>query len=82
MRGTLVRLRANSCRIDLEKAGALAGNCFNRIAIPEAEIAKLDSLKLVAGMPAEAFIQIGDRTALSYIMRPLHDQIARAFKEK
>jgi HlyD family secretion protein len=53
-----------------------------RIAIPETEIAKLDSLKLVAGMPAEAFIQTADRTALAYLMRPLHDQIARAFKEK
>lgn len=53
-----------------------------RIAIPEAEIAKLESLKLVAGMPAEAFIQTADRTALSYLMRPFNDQIARAFKEK
>ncbi len=40
-----------------------------------------DKLKLLPGMPAEAFIQTGDRSVLSYIAKPLADQLARAFKE-
>jgi HlyD family secretion protein len=53
-----------------------------RIAMPPDEIARLGGLKLVPGMPLEAFIQTGDRTVLSYLVRPLHDQIVRAFRER
>lgn len=52
-----------------------------RVQIPDEEIAKLGSLRLVPGMPAEVFIQTGERTALSYIMKPLHDGLARSFRE-
>jgi HlyD family secretion protein len=40
-----------------------------------------NSLKLKAGMPAEAFIQTNARTPLSYLLKPLSDQIAHAFRE-
>jgi HlyD family secretion protein len=53
-----------------------------RIAISPAEIARLGDVKLVPGMPAEVFMRTHERTALSYLVRPMHDQIARAFKEK
>lgn len=39
-------------------------------------------LKLVSGMPAEVHIRTGERTALSYFMKPLRDQFARAFTER
>jgi len=32
-------------------------------------------------MPVEAFLQTGERTVISYLMKPLRDQIARAFTE-
>jgi HlyD family secretion protein len=51
-----------------------------RIAISENEVAKLGGLKLLPGMPLEAFIQTGERTVLSYLTKPLTDQIARAFR--
>jgi HlyD family secretion protein len=51
-----------------------------RISIPEEEVARLGGLKLLPGMPLEAFIQTGDRTVLSYLTKPLTDQIARAFR--
>ena len=44
------------------------------------ELAKLGELKLRPGMPAEAFIQTGSRTMLSYLFKPLSDQFARAFR--
>jgi HlyD family secretion protein len=53
-----------------------------RITVPETQLARLDGLKLVAGMPVEAFMQTNQRTVLSYLVRPLHDQITRAFREK
>jgi HlyD family secretion protein len=31
-------------------------------------------------MPVEVFIQTGERTALSYFLKPLSDQIARAMR--
>jgi HlyD family secretion protein len=33
-------------------------------------------------MPAEAFIKTSDRSAMSYLMKPLRDQIAKAFIER
>jgi HlyD family secretion protein len=51
-----------------------------RIKIPEAELQRLEGLKFVAGMPVEAFLQTEPRTMLSYLVKPMHDQIARAFR--
>ncbi len=53
-----------------------------RIAVSPEEIARLEGLKLVAGMPVEAFVQTTVRTVVSFFVRPLQDQIARAFREK
>jgi HlyD family secretion protein len=53
-----------------------------RITVPESEIARLRGLKLVAGMPVEAFIQTKERTVISYLVKPLQDQILKAFREK
>jgi len=39
-------------------------------------------LRLQPGMPVEAFISTGERTALSYLVKPLADQFARAFRER
>ena len=53
-----------------------------RIALAAEEIARLGEVKLVPGMPVEAFIQTGERNVLSYLVKPLSDQITRAFREK
>ncbi len=53
-----------------------------KIALAAEEIARLGEVKLVPGMPVEAFIQTGERNVLSYLVKPLSDQIARAFREK
>ena len=54
-----------------------------RVGMSESEVAKLGSdVKLTPGMPVEAFVQTGDRTMLSYLMKPLSDQLMRAFREK
>jgi HlyD family secretion protein len=53
-----------------------------RVTMPPDEIARLGESKLIPGMPAEAFVQTGDRTMLSYLIKPLSDQLMRAFREK
>jgi HlyD family secretion protein len=53
-----------------------------RISLSPQEVARLGDVKLLPGMPVEVFVQTGDRTVISYLMKPLRDQIARAFKEK
>jgi membrane fusion protein, type I secretion system len=53
-----------------------------RIGIPPEEIARLQGLKLIPGMPVEVFIRTGERTVLSYLLKPLDDQVRRAFREK
>jgi HlyD family secretion protein len=52
-----------------------------RIAVTDAERARLGNLKLVPGMPVEAFIKTKDRTVMSYLMKPLTDQMRRALRE-
>jgi len=52
------------------------------IATPVDEVARLDGLKLLPGMPVDAFIQTGSRTVLSYLVKPLRDQIAKALRER
>jgi HlyD family secretion protein len=53
-----------------------------RISMTAEEIAKLGEVRLMPGMPVEAFVQTGDRTMLSYLMKPLTDNAARAFRER
>ena len=53
-----------------------------RIDVPAAERKRLAPRRLVPGMPIEAFFQTGDRTIMSYLTKPLVDQIATAWREK
>lgn len=53
-----------------------------RVSMSAQEIARLGDVKLIPGMPVEAFVQTGDRTMLSYLIKPLSDQLMRAFREK
>jgi HlyD family secretion protein len=53
-----------------------------RIAVRPAEISRLGSVQLVPGMPVEAFVKTIDRSVMSYLVKPLADQMVRAFREK
>ncbi|ESW74450.1 hemolysin secretion protein D [Mesorhizobium sp. LSJC285A00] len=53
-----------------------------RVTLPKTEVAKLRGLALAPGMPAEVFFPTGDRTMLSYLVKPLSDQIQKAFREE
>jgi HlyD family secretion protein len=53
-----------------------------RVEIPDEEMKTLTGLKLVPGMPAEVQIKTSSRSALSYLLKPIEDQFAKAFKER
>ena len=53
-----------------------------RIQVAEDQKARLGGVRLVPGMPVEAFLQISERSVLSYLTKPLTDQIAKAWRER
>jgi HlyD family secretion protein len=53
-----------------------------RISISQEERARLGTKRLVPGMPAEVFLKTEDRTVLSYLAKPVFDQMSRAFRER
>ena len=53
-----------------------------RVRIPKSEIARLENKRLIPGMPAELFVETGSRSPLSFLLKPLSDQVARANKER
>ena len=52
-----------------------------RLSIPKGELEKLKGLALIPGMPVEAFIQTGQRTVLSYLVKPMGDFFAHSLRE-
>ncbi|RTL55446.1 MAG: HlyD family type I secretion periplasmic adaptor subunit [Bradyrhizobiaceae bacterium] len=93
---TLLRLSAFNQRTTPELNGVISrispdtttdqrtGQSFYtiRVTMPPAETARLGDIHLIPGMPVETFVQTGDRTMLSYLAKPLSDQLMRAFREK
>jgi HlyD family secretion protein len=73
----VVHVAADTVRLDQNRPPYYAV----RLRIPQAELIKLGGNALKPGMPAEAFIQTGERTPLSYLIKPLTDQITHAFRE-
>jgi membrane fusion protein, type I secretion system len=77
LRGELSRISADA--VSDQRTGA---NFYViRITLDDAEMARLGDLRLVPGMPVEAFVQTGERKVISYLVKPLRDQLRRAFRE-
>jgi HlyD family secretion protein len=76
--GKVTRISADTTKD--EKTGASYYQI--RVGLTQQEIDRLGREKLVPGMPVEVFVQTSPRTAMSYFLKPLHDQIAKAFREK
>ena len=53
-----------------------------RVNIPAYELDRLEGKELRPGMPLEIYLTTDERTALSYLVKPFSDQVARAFKER
>jgi HlyD family secretion protein len=52
-----------------------------QIELDETEISQLEDVHLLSGMPAEVFIDLGERSLFQYFVQPLVDSFRRAFRE-
>lgn len=52
------------------------------LVMPETELIKLGEQQLVPGMPVETFIKTNDRSVISYLVKPIMDQIRHAMRER
>jgi HlyD family secretion protein len=53
-----------------------------RVQLDERDLAeKIENFSPTPGMPADIFIQTGQRTFFNYLMRPILDSFSRAFRE-
>ncbi len=75
--GTVAEVSANTL---LDEASGLP-YYSTRVEISAEELARLDGLVLVPGMPAEVFINTGNRTVISYLTKPITDTMRRSFRE-
>jgi HlyD family secretion protein len=78
LNGTVVRISADVS--EDTKTGARFYTI--RLDVSPEEVARLGAIKLVPGMPVEALIQTSPRTVMSFLVKPIHDQLVRAFREK
>lgn len=53
-----------------------------RVTVPNEEYERLAPHRVTAGMQADVFVQTEDRSPLQYIVKPLKDQISKAFRER
>jgi HlyD family secretion protein len=79
--GTVIHVAADLTK-DQQPQQASQSYFVARVGLTDAESKRFGRLKLVPGMPAEVFIRTGERTALSYLIKPMRDQITRAFTEQ
>ena len=78
LKGTLQRIAA-----DISTDSAASAPFYTvGITISRDELARARGLSINAGMQAEVFIEVGSRSPLSYLLRPLTDQMSRTFKER
>lgn len=59
-----------------------AGYYTVRATLPLDELHRLGDVQLVSGMPAELFMRTGSRTMMSYLLKPVADQLTRSFKQR
>jgi HlyD family secretion protein len=59
------------------------GLSFYRVVLSVApeELGRLKGVRLIPGMPVEAYVRTGERTMASYLMKPLIDHLNRAMRE-
>ena len=76
MNGEVTRIGADVTQDDRKQETFYAV----RIRIPDSELARLEGLQPVAGMPVEVFMQTSSRTVVSYLTKPLREQVDRTFR--
>jgi HlyD family secretion protein len=76
--GEVARIAADA--VEDERSGS--SYYKSRIEIPAEERARLAPLRLLPGMPVEAYLQNGERSVISYLTKPLAEQIEKTWRER
>ncbi|MCG7494529.1 HlyD family type I secretion periplasmic adaptor subunit [Thalassobius sp. Cn5-15] len=76
--GTVAQVSADAFTDEASRASYYRAE----IAVSAEELSKLPAdVTLLPGMPVEAYIRTADRTPLAYLVKPLSDYFAKAFRE-
>jgi HlyD family secretion protein len=76
--GTLTRIAAD---VSKDTPGSLPFYPVG-VTVAKSELERLRGVHIAAGMQADVLIEVGSRSPLSYLLRPLSDQAAKAFRER
>jgi len=71
-------------RISSDQSGGEEGQALYysaRIHMPPNQIKRLGAVEIKAGMPAEVLMTRQSRTVISYLTKPISDQVDRAFRD-
>lgn len=79
--GKVIYLSADAIR-DTASGQVVRDVYAARIALTPDELQKVPNFKPMPGMPAEVIIATNERTFLQYIVKPIVDSMARAFRER
>jgi HlyD family secretion protein len=75
--GKVVRVSADAHRDE-----ATGQTCFEAVLEPDPRsLAAMTDVRLLPGMPVDAYLETHDRTRLSYLTQPMAVYFARAFRE-
>jgi HlyD family secretion protein len=84
LHGSLIHVSADSTRDPPAPGTPPAAQTYYlaRVSLPKSEIERLGEFHLLPGMQAEIFIQTTARTPMQYLLKPLREQVAHAFRER
>jgi HlyD family secretion protein len=77
--GEVVYVSADT--VAMGRRGEAGDGYVVRVTLQADKVAALKNFEPTPGMPVEAFIKTGERTFFDYLMQPLVDSMARAFRE-
>jgi HlyD family type I secretion membrane fusion protein len=77
------RLKGTVSRVSADRLTATTGSPYYlvRVQVSDSELARLDGLSLIPGMPAEVLINKTERTLLHYLLSPIAHGLWTAFRE-
>lgn len=79
--GHVVYVSADSLADDQKGARGPNDIYIARVKLDPAEAARIEGFKPTPGMPAEVYITTSERTFFEYLLKPVKDSMARAFRE-
>ncbi|MGP9819631.1 HlyD family type I secretion periplasmic adaptor subunit [Salinarimonas sp. NSM] len=79
--GEVIYLSADALPEERPSAASQGDVYVVRVALDEDSVARVPGFVPTAGMPAEVYIETAERTFFQYLIRPLQDSMARAFRE-